>query len=176
MTALFIFPLPGHKLYRVMNMNSNRKTYAFWIILSEVTGLVAGLLTRSATQQFSEIAVQPPLSPPAILFPIVWTLLYALMGIGAARIRLAPPSDHRSRGINLFIAQLIVNFFWPLVFFNAQAYGFALIWLLFLWALVLWMILTWRKIDPLASKLQIPYLIWLTFAAYLNFGVWYLNR
>jgi tryptophan-rich sensory protein len=176
MTALFIFALPGHKLYRVMNMNNNRKTYAFWIILSEVTGLIAALLTRSATQQFSEITVQPPLSPPAILFPIVWTILYALMGFGAARIRLTPPSSERSRGINLFIAQLIVNLFWPLIFFNAQAYGFALIWLLLLWTLVLWMILTWRKIDPLAAKLQIPYLIWLTFAAYLNFGVWYLNR
>ena len=154
----------------------NFKTYAFWILLSEAVGLLAGLLTRSATEAFSQLAAQPPLSPPAILFPIVWTVLYALMGFGVARIRLSPPSADRSRGINLFITQLIVNFFWPLIFFNAQAYGFAFLWLLLLWVLVLWMILTWRKIDPLAAKLQIPYLIWLTFAAYLNFGVWYLNR
>ena len=160
-----------------MNMNKNNwKTYAFWILLSEAVGLLAGLLTRSATELYGELAVQPPLSPPAILFPIVWTILYALMGIGAARIRLSPPSPERSRGINLLIAQLIVNFFWPLIFFNAQAYGFAFLWLLLLWGLVLWMILTWRKIDPLAAKLQIPYLLWLTFAAYLNFGVWLLNR
>ena len=160
-----------------MNMNKNNwKTYAFWILLSEAVGLLAGLLTRNATEAFGQLVAQPPLSPPAILFPIVWTVLYALMGFGAARIRLTPPSPERSRGINLFIAQLIVNFFWPLIFFNAQAYGFALLWLLLLLGLVLWMILTWRKIDPLAAKLQIPYLLWLTFAAYLNFGVWLLNR
>ena len=152
------------------------KTYAFWILLSEAVGVLAGLLTRSATEAFGQLAAQPPLSPPAILFPIVWTVLYALMGFGAARIRLSPPSPERSRGINLFITQLIVNFVWPLIFFNAQAYGFAFLWLLLLWTLVLWMILTWSKIDPFAAKLQIPYLIWLTFAAYLNFGVWYLNR
>lgn len=77
--------------------------------------------------------------------------------------------------MNLFIAQLVVNFFWSPIFFNAQAYGFAFVWLLLLWSLVLWMILTFRKVDSLAAKLQIPYLIWLTFAAYLNFGVWLLN-
>ena len=160
-----------------MNMNKNNwKTYAFWILLSEAVGLLAGLLTRNATESFGQLVAQPPLSPPAILFPIVWTVLYALMGFGAARIRLTPPSPERSRGINLFIAQLIVNFFWPLIFFNAQAYGFALLWLLLLWGLVLWMILTWRKIDPLAAKLQIPYLLWLTFAAYLNLGIWLLNK
>ena len=173
----FICPKFSHTLHRVMIMSKyNWKTYAFWVALSEVIGLLSGLLTRSATTRFSEIVRQPPLSPPAIVFPIVWTILYALMGIGAARIRLTPPSEQRSRGINLFIGQLIVNFFWSPIFFNAQAYGFAFLWLLLLWALVLWMILTWRKIDPLASKLQIPYLIWLTFAAYLNFGVWLLNR
>lgn len=160
-----------------MNMNkNNRKTYAFWIVLSEAVGILSGLLSRGAMQNFNEMVTQPPLSPPAVLFPIIWTILYALMGIGAARIRLTPPSPERNRGINLFIAQLIVNFFWSPIFFNAQAYGFAFLWLLLLWALVLWMILTWRRIDPLAAKLQIPYLIWLTFAAYLNFGVWLLNR
>jgi tryptophan-rich sensory protein len=98
------------------------------------------------------------------------------MGFSAARISLTPPSPERSKGLNLYIAQLVVNFFWSLIFFNAQAYGFAFVWLLLLWALVLWMILTFYKVDPLAAKLQIPYLLWLTFAAYLNAGVWYLNR
>ena len=74
------------------------------------------------------------------------------------------------------VAQLVVNFFWPLFFFNLQAFGFSLLWLLFLWGLVLWMILTFRRISPLAALLQIPYLLWLTFAIYLNAGVWYLNR
>ena len=155
---------------------SNWKTYALWIALAEAVGLISGLLSREGTRLFGETALQPPLSPPAIVFPIVWTILYALMGVSAARIALAPSSTARSRGLNLFIAQLIVNFFWSLIFFNAKAYGFAFLWLLLLWFLVLWMILTFRKVDPLAAILQIPYLLWLTFAAYLNYGVWMLNQ
>ena len=129
----------------------------------------------SGMEAFNQTAVQPPLSPPAWVFPVVWTILYALMGISAARIRLTPPSPGRSKGSNLFIAQLIINFFWSLIFFNAQAYGFALLWLILLWVLVLWMIITFYSTDPLAALLQIPYLLWLTFAAYLNFSIWQLN-
>ena len=156
-------------------MKRNWKPYLFWILLSEAVGALSGWLTREGTDVYAQTIVQPPLSPPGWVFPIVWTILYALMGIGAARIYLAPPSQERSRGLNLFITQLVVNFFWSPIFFNAQAYGFAFVWLLLLWSLVLWMILTFRKVDSLAAKLQIPYLIWLTFAAYLNFGVWLLN-
>lgn len=156
-------------------MKRNWKPYLFWILLSEAVGALSGWLTREGTDVYAQTIVQPPLSPPGWVFPIVWTILYALMGIGAARIYLAPPSQDRSRGLNLFITQLVVNFFWSPIFFNAQAYGFAFVWLLLLWSLVLWMILTFRKVDSLAAKLQIPYLIWLTFAAYLNFGVWLLN-
>jgi tryptophan-rich sensory protein len=119
---------------------------------------------------------QPPLSPPAILFPIVWMILYALMGVSTARISTAPDSPNRRRGLNLFIIQLIVNFFWSLIFFNAQAYGFAFLWLILLWFLVLWMIICFHGADSLAGLLQIPYLLWLTFAAYLSYGVWILNR
>ena len=154
----------------------NRNTYAFWILLSLGTGILSGWLSREGTARFSETALQPPLSPPAILFPIVWTILYLLMGISAARVSLTLPSRERSRGLNLFVAQLIVNFFWSPIFFNARAYGFALLWLLLLWVLVGLMILSFRKTDPTAALLQIPYLIWLTFAAYLNAGVWYLNK
>ena len=151
------------------------KTYAFWILLSEAVGALSGWLTREGARTFSETVMQPPLSPPAVLFPIVWGILYALMGIGAARIRMTPPSDDRNKGINLFIAQLIVNFFWSLIFFNLQAFGLAFLWLVLLWVLVFLMIRTFWKVDPLAAKLQIPYLLWLTFAGYLSFGVWYLN-
>lgn len=124
---------------------------------------------------YEQTVLQPPLSPPGSLFPIVWTVLFALMGISAARIYLSPASSLRSLGLNLFIAQLAVNFFWSPIFFQRQAFGFAFLWLLLLWSLVLWMVLTFRKTDTLAASLQIPYLLWLTFAAYLNFGVWYLN-
>lgn len=119
---------------------------------------------------------KPPLSPPGWVFPVVWGTLFVLMGIGAARIWLSPPSGDRSRGINLFIAQLVINFFWSLIFFNLQAFGFAFLWLLLLLGLVLWMTRTFRKTDPPSAKLQIPYLLWLLFAAYLNLGVWWLNR
>jgi tryptophan-rich sensory protein len=98
------------------------------------------------------------------------------MGISAARVWLTPENLQRSRGLNLYVAQLIVNFFWSLIFFNAQAFGFAFIWLLLLWVLVLLMILQFYKVDKLAAFLQIPYFIWLTFAAYLNIGVWYFNK
>ena len=152
------------------------KVYAFWILLAEAVGGLSGWLTREASQVFPETVIQPPLSPPALVFPIVWTILYALMGISAARIWSKRSHPEARRGLNLFLIQLVVNFFWSLIFFNAQAYGFALLWLLLLWGLVLGMILRFRQVDPLAAKLQIPYLLWLTFAAYLNFGVWYLNR
>lgn len=152
------------------------KTYVFWIGLSEAVGLLAGLLTRSAAMLYSETAVKPPLSPPAILFPVVWTILYALMGFGAARIARAGISRARSHALLLFIAQLCFNFFWSIIFFNLQAYGFAFFWLVALWALILAMTLAFRKVDPLAALLQIPYLIWVAFAGYLNLGVWLLNR
>lgn len=157
-------------------MNSQLwKNYARWIALAEGVGILSGFLSRSGMERFRESALQSPLSPPPILFPIVWTILYALMGIGAARIAMAPASPERSGGLNLFAAQLIVNFFWSLIFFNTNAFGFAFTWLLLLLVLVALMILAFRKIDPTAAWLQIPYLIWLTFAAYLNYQVWLLN-
>ena len=152
-----------------------RKTYVLWIAICEAVGFLAGILTRQGTKIYAQTAIKPPLTPPGWLFPVVWVVLYALMGIGAARITLTPSSAGRSRGLNLMVTQLVVNFFWPLLFFNAGAYGFALLWLLLLWGLVLWMILVWRKAEPLAAWLQIPYLLWLSFAVYLNAGVWYLN-
>ena len=74
------------------------------------------------------------------------------------------------------VVQLVVNFFWSLIFFNAGAYGFALLWLLLLLVLVIWMTLEFDKVSPLAAFLQIPYILWLLFAAYLNAAVWYLNK
>ena len=155
--------------------NGTWKRYALWIGLSEGVGALSGWLSREGMKAYETSVVQPPLSPPQWVFPLVWGILFALMGIGAARVSLASPSDARSRGLNLFVIQLAVNFLWSPLFFNLQAYGLALLWLLLLWGLVLGMILAFRKADPIAARLQIPYLIWLTFAAYLNWGVWKLN-
>ncbi len=152
------------------------KVYGFWILFTEAVGGLAGWISREGFKAFNETALQPPLSPPSWVFPVVWGILYALLGFGAARIRMAVPSPQRNKGINLFLVQLTLNFFWTLIFFNLQAYGFAFLWLLVLWAVVLAMIFTFYQLEPLAAKLQIPYLLWLTFAAYLNLGVWYLNR
>ena len=152
------------------------KTYTFWIIFTVAVGALSGFLTQNEVQIFNESIIQPPLSPPAFLFPLVWTLLYVLMGISAARISLQPPSAEQEKGLKLFLVQLLVNFLWSPIFFNAQAFGIAFLWLLLLWVLVRRMIISFHKIDPVAAYLQLPYLLWLTFAAYLHLGVWYLNR
>ena len=166
----------SHILILGDDMNkTDRKTYAFWILLAEATGALSAYLSMEGMARYAQIAVKPPLTPPGWVFGVAWTILYALMGISAARVYTAPMSQDRSRGLNLFIAELIINFFWSLIFFNAQAYGLALIWLLILWALVFLMILQFRLVDRTAGSLQIPYLLWLTFATYLNWGVWRLN-
>ena len=154
---------------------SSWKLYVPWILVAEAVGIVAGILSSEAMQNYTQTVEKPPLSPPEWLFPIVWTILYALMGIGAARVSQRQQCPYRSFGLNLYTAQLIVNFFWPLLFFNGMAYGFALLWLILLWILVAAMILVFYRCERLAAYLQIPYLLWLTFAAYLNWGVWQMN-
>ena len=101
-----------------MDLKKNWKTYAFWILLAEGVGTLSGWLTREGTQVYEQTVTQPPLSPPGWVFPVVWTILYALMGIGAARVYLAPASNNRSRALLLFLIQLAFNFLWSIVFFN----------------------------------------------------------
>ena len=153
----------------------NWKPYAFWIIFTEAVGGLSGWLTRGGTKLYRTTIIKPPLSPPGIVFPIVWSILFALMGVGAARIYLSPASNARSRALGIFLLQLAFNFFWSIIFFNLQSFGLALLWLVVLWVLILWMIKRFHTIDPLSAWMQIPYLLWVTFAAYLNFGVWRLN-
>ena len=158
-----------------MEMKGHWKTYLFWIALAEGVGALAGWLTRDGTAFYKEFVEKPALAPPAIVFPIAWGILYALMGIGAARVSLTAASPERSLGLNLWTTQLVVNFFWSLIFFNLRAYGTALAWRGLLWVLILWMIFAFRRTDPWAAWLQIPYLLWVTFAGYLNWGVWVRN-
>lgn len=158
-----------------MNVDKrNVKTYAIAVAIPEAVGALAGFLTRNGVQQIRNME-QSALTPPAIVFPIVWTVLYALMGISLARVWMAPESPQRSRGLSIFLFQLIFNFFWSIFFFNMGAFGFSLLWILVLWALIGWMILTFFRVDRLAALLQIPYFLWVTFATYLNYVIWMRN-
>lgn len=151
------------------------KSYAAWIALAEGTGALAGFLTREGMKFFNTAVEKPPLTPPPIVFPVAWGVLYLLMGVGAARIWLRPVSKSRSRSLWLFLTQLAVNFIWTLVFFNLRFYGTAFFILVGLWTLILLMILAFRNEDVPAAWMQVPYLIWVLFAAYLNRGVWGIN-
>lgn len=135
---------------------------------------MAGFLTRGGIQSFQNVA-QSALTPPAIVFPIVWTILYALMGISSARIWLSEDSSQRTEGLSVYLFQLIFNFFWSIFFFNMEAYGFSFLWILGLWLLIVRMVRSFSKVDKPAAWLQIPYLLWVTFAAYLNYQVWQMN-
>ncbi|MBQ1410701.1 MAG: tryptophan-rich sensory protein [Oscillospiraceae bacterium] len=152
------------------------QTYLFWILFTEAVGALSGWLTRDGMEFYKAQMVKPPLSPPAIVFPIVWAILYALMGIGMARVYLSAKSEERTDAIQVYLLQLAINFTWSIFFFNLRTYGGALAVLLILLALIVWMILRFRRVDRPAARLQIPYVLWVSFAAYLNAGVWILNR
>ena len=143
--------------------------------MTEAVGAFSGWLSRGGAELYAREINKPPLSPPGIVFPIVWVILYALMGYSASVIDRSPASQARTRGLTLYLVQLGFNFFWSLIFFNGQWYGFAFFWLAALWALVFLMIRRFAEVDATAAKLQWLYLVWLTFAGYLNLGVWILN-
>lgn len=157
-------------------MNKNLKSLIGSVALPLVVGVTAALFTSNAMRDFA-VLNQPPLSPPAWLFPVVWTILYILMGISAYLIKTSDgnPEDI-SKALTLYYYQLIVNFLWSIFFFNFQWYFFSFIWILLLWILIILMIRSFDKISKAAAYLNLPYLLWVTFAAYLNFGVWWLNR
>lgn len=157
-------------------MKENTKLLIKSLALPLLTGAVAGLLTRNAMQDF-EVLIKPPLSPPGWLFPVVWTILYALMGYSAYLIQTSSAdAEQKSDALMLYHYQLIVNFLWSIFFFNFGWYLFSLVWLLLLWVLIILMIRSFSQISKTAAYLNIPYLLWVTFAAYLNAGVWWLNR
>ncbi len=152
------------------------KTYVIAILIPLAVGGLAAFLTRNNMDIYDQIN-KPPLAPPAIVFPIVWTILYILMGVSSARIWLKRGNNPEATVDGLFTygIQLFFNFFWSLFFFNLQEFFFAFLWLLILWGLILRMILQFRKVDALAAILQIPYLVWVTFAGYLNLMIYLSN-
>lgn len=150
-------------------------------IVSVVAALAVGGLSAAVTSSSMDIYSKinrPPLSPPSILFPIVWTILFTLMGISAAIVWQFRNEKHDIARIALIVygVNLAVNFIWSLIFFNMQAYLFAFIWILLLLAVIVAMIILFKQVSPLAAYLQIPYLLWVAFAAYLNFAIYLLNR
>ena len=143
------------------------------LLVPLAVGGLAAFLTRDGMERFSEVQ-KPPLSPPAWLFPIAWTALYLLMGLAAYLVWVAQRPNALPLGV--YGLQLVFNFFWSLIFFNLQNNLFALIWLILLWVLILVTTLLFRKSDARAGFLMLSYLLWVTFAGYLNFGIWLLNR
>ena len=152
------------------------KTYVICILIPLAVGGLASFLTRDNMMLYQDI-VQPTLAPPAILFPIVWTILYILMGVGSARVCLkkdAMPVEV-TKALNVYAVQLVFNFCWSIIFFNLRAFVSAFWWLVALWILVAVMLIRFKRVDNVAALINIPYLVWLTFAAYLNLAIVILN-
>ena len=149
------------------------------LIISVAIPLLVGgfsaLLTRESMQTFDEIT-KPPLSPPGWLFPVVWTILYVLMGIASYLVLTADvPMGEKKLPLIFYAAQLAVNFFWSIFFFNYELYLFSFIWLVLLWLLIMITAVMFYRISKPAALLLIPYLLWVTFAGCLNFAIYILN-
>ena len=153
------------------------KPFIVSVVIALAVGGISAAVTSGSMDVYSKIN-RPPLSPPSILFPIVWTVLFTLMGISAALVYRFKDTKHDGVRTALIIygVNLAVNFIWSLIFFNMQAYLFAFIWIMLLLAVIVAMIILFKRISPLAAYLQIPYLLWVAFAAYLNFAIYLLNR
>ena len=154
-------------------MTRSWKTLLPCLALPLGVGFLSSLLTRSAMDRFAALR-QPPLSPPGWVFPLVWTVLYLLMGLSSYLVLTA--GKGRPPGLGLYCLQLLFNFFWPLLFFGMGLYLPAFFWLLALWGLVLATAVQFSKTSRKAARLLLPYLAWTAFAGYLNLGVCLLNR
>ena len=157
-----------------MKMRSDTKTLIKCIAIPLIVGGLAAFLTREGMEYYMEEVTKPALTPPGWVFSVVWTILYVMMGYASFLVVEEGTGDQKTARI-LYFAQLFLNVCWPIVFFNFRWYLFAFAWLLILWFLVLATIRAFADIEPKAGKVLIPYLLWLTFAAYLNFGVYLLN-
>ena len=136
------------------------------ILISLGVGGLSALIT-SGSMDIYKTLIKPPLAPPSILFPIVWTILYILMGISAYLIY--ESNDIDSEGaLKIYGLQLLINFIWPILFFVLKIRFISLIWIVLLLITIIIMVIRFYKIDHLAAYLQIPYIIWVLFATYLN--------
>ena len=144
------------------------------ILIPVVGGLLSGLLSMNGLKEFNNL-MKPILAPPGFLFPIVWTILYTLMGISSYLIY--QENHYRSNCcLKIYLINLFVNFLWSPIFFGLNLRLFAFIWILLLDMVVIYMIVCFYKVNKKAAYLQIPYLVWCLFATYLNLAFYLLNR
>ena len=156
-------------------MKIDKKRLIICLAIPLVVGGAAGLLTMNSMEAF-EALNQPPLSPPGWLFPVVWTVLYVLMGIASYLVSVSDaPQEEKTRALRTYGIQLAFNFLWPIAFFNLKWYLFAFLWLVILWILILITALRFGRIRKPAGYLLVPYLLWVAFAGYLNLGIYLLN-
>ncbi len=156
-------------------MKINLKTLAVCILIPLAVGLLSAFFTRGNMMLFDEI-VKPPLVPPAWVFPVVWSILYVLMGIASYIVYESnAPRDEIKKALAVYAAQLVVNFFWSIIFFNLRAFLFAFYWLVLLWVLVVATTVLFWQIKKAAGILLLPYLVWVTFAGYLTYAIFLLN-
>lgn len=158
-------------MYRSAKLNL--KSLLISVSISLGTGILASILTSKNMNIYNEITL-PPLSPPRVLFPIVWSVLYILMGV-SSYIVYQSNSKEKSFALTVYVLQLIFNFIWTLLFFNARLYWISFICLVVMWILILAIIKSFKSIDHLSAYLQIPYLLWVSFAGYLNLMIAILN-
>lgn len=156
-------------------MKTNRITFLACIAVPLLAGVLAAILAGGGMKTYAALK-QPPLAPAGWIFPVVWTILYILMGSASYLVIMSQALPQRTAdALAVYAYQLIVNFLWPVFFFDFGWYLFAFFWLLLLWLLILATIRQFAPISKTAARLMIPYLLWVTFAGYLNLGVWWLN-
>ncbi|MDO8499571.1 MAG: TspO/MBR family protein [bacterium] len=146
------------------------------IITSELAGIIGSVFTTPSITGWYAGIIKPVLNPPAWVFGPVWTTLFALMGV-AAFIVWKKGLDRRNVKIALgiFIGQLVLNTLWSIIFFGLHSPGGALVEIAFLWLAILATIIAFYKISKPAAWLLVPYILWVSFASYLNFAIWSMN-
>lgn len=142
------------------------------LVIPLAIGGIAALLTKNSMGLFTTIN-KPALSPPGWLFPIVWTILYVLMGLASYLV--LQSEKENTTALRMYGIQLVFNFFWPILFFNLELYLLAFFWLVILWLFILLTTILFYQISRPAGYLMIPYLLWVTFAGYLNLSIALLN-
>ncbi len=155
---------------RTKNVNS---LLLIFILIPLTAGAVSALFSGNMSLAYMDI-YKPVFAPPGIVFPVIWTILYILMGISSYLIY---KSNHPQKqdALKIYFAQLFLNFMWSIIFFGFSKYLAAFWWLLILILFILYMVYRFYKINKIAAYLQIPYLIWCVFAAILNFFIHQMN-